>query len=323
MSATEQTSINLCGTLEGHSDWVTCIACPQVPNSNMVVSASRDRSVLIWELKKTMENYGVPKKRLQGHSHFIQDMALSSDGQYAITASWDKTLRLWDLNRGVSTTTFIGHNKDVMSVSLSPDNRQIVSGSRDKSIKVWNIKGECKLTMTEHGHSEWVSCTRFSPNPTNSLMVSVGWDKQVKVWDMTKGKLAVNHQGHGGYINTTMVSPDGSLCATGGKDGKIMLWDLNDKQFLYSLEASDEIHALVFSPSRYWLTAATTSGIKIWDLETKALVDELCPEFPNASKKSTPMPVSLAWSADGNTLFSGYTDGIIRVWQVSTQIPSA
>lgn len=205
-----------------------------------------------------------------------------------------------------------------MSVSLSPDNRQIVSASRDKTIKVWNIKGECKFTMTDNGHTEWVSCVRFSPNPLNNQMVSCGWDKTVKVWDMNKLKLSVNHLGHGGFVNTVMVSPDGSLCASGGKDGKVMLWDLNDRQFLYSLDAGDEIHALVFSPTRYWLTAATATCIKIWDLESKRIVDELRPEFPQRSKTAAPACVSLAWSADGATLFSGYTDNMIRVWQVNS-----
>lgn len=66
-------------------------------------------------------------------------------------------------------------------VSFSADNRQIVSASRDRSIKLWNTLGECKFNITEDGHSEWVSCVRFSPNPANPVIVSAGWDKVVKV----------------------------------------------------------------------------------------------------------------------------------------------
>ncbi len=96
-----------------------------------------------------------------------------------------------------------------------------------------------------------------------------------------------------------------------------MLWDLNDGKHLYSLEAGSVINALCFSPNRYWLCAATETGIKIWDLESKSLVDELQPEFIGVGKNSAPPQcVSLAWSADGNTLFSGYTDSLIRVWAV-------
>ena len=251
------------------------------------------------------------------HNHFIQDLAVSSDGQFCLSASWDKTLRLWDLNTGLTTRRFVGHTADVLSVSFSADNRQIVSASRDKTIKLWNTLGECKYTISEDGHSEWVSCVRFSPNTANPVIVSSGWDKVVKVWNLTNCKLRTNHIGHSGYVNTVTVSPDGSLCASGGKDGVTMLWDLNERKHLYSLDAGDIIHSLVFSPNRYWLCAATESGIKIWDLESKSVVDELRPEVPVAKNAQAPACVSLAWSVDGQFLYSGYTDNTIRVWQVT------
>jgi hypothetical protein len=87
-----------------------------------------------------------------------------------------------------------------------------------------------------------------------------------------------------------------------------MLWDLNEGRHLSNLEAGDTIHALCFSPIRYWLCAATASTIKIWDLESRFCVDELKPEFAPTGKKAVPIQcISLAWSADGATLFAGCT----------------
>lgn len=106
---------------------------------------------------------------------------ISSDGAYALSSSWDKSLRLWELSSGATTRTFVGHTNDVLSVSFSADNRQIVSGSRDRTIKLWNTLGDCKYSITDKGHTEWVSCVRFSPNPQNPVIVSSGWDKLVKV----------------------------------------------------------------------------------------------------------------------------------------------
>jgi guanine nucleotide-binding protein subunit beta-2-like 1 protein len=288
----------------------------EVPD--MLLSASRDKSLIVWTLTRDGDKLGVAKRRLKGHSHYVQDVAISSDGQFALSGSWDGTLRLWDLNTGTTTRNFYGHTKDVLSVAFSADNRQIVSGSRDKSINLWNTLGQCKFTITEDGHKEWVSCVRFSPNLATPLIVSAGWDKMVKVWNLTHCKLRTNLIGHTGYVNTVTVSPDGSLCASGGKDGTAMLWDLNEGRHLSSLDAGDIIHALVFSPIRYWLCAATASAIKIWDLESKVCVDELKPEIKQ-SKKAVPIQcISLAWSADGTTLFAGYTDNIIRVWGVQS-----
>jgi len=309
-------SLSLRAVLQGHNGWVTAIATANDQHGEKLVSSSRDKSLIVWSLNRDEPSYGLPKKRLTGHNSFVQDVAVSSDGQFALSASWDKTLRLWDLNSGTTTRRFIGHTHEVLSVSFSADNRQIVSASRDKTIKLWNTLGECKYTIAEDGHSEWVSCVRFSPNTNNPVIVSCGWDKYVKVWNLSNCKLRTNHIGHNGYLNTVTVSPDGSLCASGGKDGITMLWDLNERKHLYSLDAGDIIHSLVFSPNRYWLCAAAGPAIKIWDLESKSLVDELRPEVLVQKKGEDPSCISLAWSADGNTLFAGYTDNDIRVWQV-------
>jgi len=313
-------SLNLAlrGVLKGHSGWVTCIATSS-ENPDMLLSGSRDKTIIIWNLTREGEgNYGVPRRSLEGHAHFVQDVVISSDGQFGLSGSWDGTLRLWDLNTGATTRRFVGHTKDVLSVAFSADNRQIVSGSRDKTIKLWNTLGECKYTIEDQGHTEWVSCVRFSPQ--NPVIISGGHDKMVKVWNLTNCKLRTNLHGHTGYISTVTVSPDGSLCASGGRDGTTRLWDLNEGKWLYSLEAGEAINALCFSPTRYWLVAATQKGISIWDLENKSLVAQLnsatVPEFQNKSKDE-PAPLSLAWSADGNTLFAGYTDNTIRVFEVT------
>merc|ERR1712213_201870 len=139
--------------------------------------------------------------------------------------------------------------------------RQIVSAARDKTIKLWNTLAQCKYTIQEDGHQDWVSCVRFSPNNQNPIIVSAGWDKHVKVWNLTNCKLKTNHIGHTGYLNTVTMSPDGSLCASGGKDAKAMLWDLNDGKHLYTLDNNEIINALCFSPNRYWLCAATGSAL--------------------------------------------------------------
>ena len=312
------------GELKGHEGWVTSIATPLEPSSNQILSASRDKTVILWTLtgdgvEDENGQCGRAKRALRGHNHFVQDVVISSDGQFALSGSWDGTLRLWDLVTGNTTRRFIGHTKDVLSVAFSVDNRQIVSGSRDKTIKLWNTLGECKYTINQEqdGHSEWVSCVRFSPMPNSPIIVSGGWDKMVKVWNLTNCKLRTNLIGHTGYVNTVTVSPDGSLCASGGKDGVAMLWDLQEGKRLYSLDAGDIIYSLCFSPNRYWLCAATQQCVKIWDLESKSVVDELKPDFPPLGKNSIePYCTCLAWSSDGSTLFTGYTDNKIRVWSV-------
>jgi len=166
-------TLSLAGELKGHGGWVTALATT-TEEPDLVLSASRDNSIIVWNLVREEGKYGVARRRLTGHSHYVQDVAISSDGQFALSGSWDGTLRLWDLNTGNTTRRFVGHTKDVLSVAFSADNRQIVSGSRDKTINLWNTLGQLKFTIVEDGHKEWVSCVRFSPNLTTPLIVSAG-----------------------------------------------------------------------------------------------------------------------------------------------------
>ena len=193
----------------------------------------------------------------------------------------------------------------------------ICSGSRDATIRLWNTLGENKYTISgeAEGHTDWVSCVRFSPSQAIPLIVSAGWDRLVKVWNLTNCKLRNDLFGHTGYLNTVCVSPDGSLAASGGKDNTAILWDLNEGKRLYSLDAGEIINGLCFSPNRYWLCAATDDSIKIWDLESKAVVVTL---RLDVDPKNTPACTCLTWSADGSTLFAGYTDNVIRVFAVTT-----
>jgi len=273
----------------------------------------------VWHLTHEDGTYGEPRRALSGHAHFVQDVVISSDGQFALSGSWDNTLRLWDLQAGTTARRFVGHKKEVMSVAFSADNRQIVSASRDGTIRLWNTLGECKFTIDDNSHTLWPSSVKFSPNTQKPVVVSGGWDKLVKVWDLSNCKLLHDLQGHNGYVNAVTISPDGSLCASGGRDQTAILWDLNDHKQLYSLDAGSVINALCFSPIRYWLCAATENAIKIWDLENKsevAKLDSSTPGFFGAEKRCQTEPISLAWSADGTTLFAGYTDNSIRVWVV-------
>lgn len=311
--------LQLRGQLKGHDGWVTSLATTG-EKRDMLVSGSRDKTVMVWNLTRTATEYGKPQRSLHGHSHFVEDVVISNDGHFGLSASWDGTMRLWDLVSGTTTRRFVSHTKDVLSVAFSADNRQIVSGSRDRTVKLWNTLGECKYTFEEGGHSEWVSCVKFSPNTQSPIVVSGGWDRLVKVWSLTNFKIKTNLVGHTGYVNAVTVSPDGSLCASGGKDGTAMLWDLNEGKHLYSLDAGSMINSLVFSPNRYWLCAATQSSIKIWDLESKNVVADLTKNHPDfAAKSKDPNCLSLAWSADGVTLFAGYSDNMIRVWEVPPQ----
>jgi guanine nucleotide-binding protein subunit beta-2-like 1 protein len=243
-------TLHLRGILKGHRGWVTSIATTDQRN-DMILTGSRDKTVMQWAITRGegeggQSEYGYAQRALRGHAHYVEDVVISKDGHFALSASWDATIRLWDLDKGKTNRRFVGHTKDITSVAFSADNRQIVSGSRDKSIRLWNTLGECKITIDD-AHADWVSSVQFSPNIQSPTIISAGWDKLVKVWTLTdEFKLKKDLKGHTGYVNAVTVSPDGSLCASGGKDGTAMLWDLNEGRHLYSLTQKILSIAFVF-----------------------------------------------------------------------------
>jgi len=126
---------------------------------------------------------------------------LSSDSVYAISSSWDKTLRLWDLRYAKCLRQMPGHNSEVMTVAFSPDNRQILSGGCDNDIKLWNTLGDCKFTTDKENHTDWVSCIRFSPSSKNPYFASVGWDGRLKVWNLSTFGIKCSFKAHEGNVN--------------------------------------------------------------------------------------------------------------------------
>jgi guanine nucleotide-binding protein subunit beta-2-like 1 protein len=327
------------GILEGHSNWVTSIVAGYSQRENedspVLISASRDKSLIIWKLFEEQSDdgfYGQPYRQLTGHNHFVTDLALSNENQFVISSSWDKTLRLWDLRQGKTSRMFTGHTREVLSVAFSPDNRQIISTGADREIKLWNTLADCKFTSEKFNHTDWVSCVRYSPvhksstkhQPFDPYFATVGWDGRLKIWS-TNIQVRYTFKAHEGMISSVSISPNGKYLATGGKDKKVYVWDIVDlNNRSREFEAGAQINQIAFNPKLQWVAVGTEKDIKVWDLmnvSNKPIsvleVDQSKKEKEGKGKRKPPMCTSLTWNALGKKLFAGYSDGAIRVWHVN------
>jgi hypothetical protein len=116
---------------------------------------------------------------LQGHDDSVWSAAFTPDGSRIVTASHDKTARVWDAKGGQALLTFEGHDELVLSAAFSPDGARIVTASEDKTARVWDAKsGQALLTFQGHGYG--VISAAFSPDGTR--IVTASGDK-ARVWD--------------------------------------------------------------------------------------------------------------------------------------------
>lgn len=224
--------------------------------------------------------------------------------------------------KGITTKRFVSHTKDVLTVAFSPDNRQIASGGRDNFIKIWNTVGDCKYTVEQNGHSDWVSTVRFSPDTKTPLIVTGGWDKTIKVWDSQTMQLRNTFVGHSAQINTISMAPKGQLMASGGHDGKILIWQIADGEFVKSIKIGSPINDLAFSPQRFWIAIGTDEKTIVYDLTTNERILEYEPKrFDEAALKGKQpkafATTAVAWSKNGNLLYAGYADHNIRVFELT------
>ncbi|MBD2205990.1 NB-ARC domain-containing protein, partial [Calothrix sp. FACHB-168] len=119
-------------------------------------------------------------RTLEGHSYSVNAIALSADGKYAISASDDNTLKVWDWQTGQQLRTLEGHSDCVNAIALSADGKYAISASSDNTLKVWDWQTGQQLRTLE-GHSHSVIAIALSAD--GKYAISASSDNTLKVWD--------------------------------------------------------------------------------------------------------------------------------------------
>ncbi|MBG1240061.1 WD40 repeat domain-containing protein, partial [Nostoc sp. NZL] len=213
------------------------------------------------------ENRAIEVNTLEGHSDRVNSVVYSPNGQQLASASYDKTIKIWDVSSGKLLKTLTGHNDTVRSVAYNPNGKQLASASFDKTIKIWDLSsGQLLKTLT--GHSDTVRNIAYSPK--GQQLASASDDKTIKIWDLSSGKLLKTLTGHSSAVISVAFSPNGQYLASASSDKTIKIWDLSSDKPLKSLTGhSSGVNSVAFSPNGKQLASASfDKTIKIWDLSS-------------------------------------------------------
>ena len=165
---------------------------------------------------------------LEGHTDWVKSAAYSPDGREIVSASDDRTIRIWDSVTGECKRVLEGHTVFVNSAAYSPDGREIVSASWDRTIRIWDaVTGECKRVL--EGHTSNVNSVAYSPDGRE--IVSASCDKTIKVWNANDSREVYSYSLPSTCTDASF-SLDGRTIAVACEDGNIYLIDFPPLQEL-------------------------------------------------------------------------------------------
>ena len=248
-------------------------------------------------------------RTLQGHTDSINAVTVMADGSRVISASSDKTLKVWDLETGQELQTLKGHTNLVRAVVVMPDGSRAISASHDKTLKVWDMETGEKL-QTLQGHTDSVYAVAVMHDGRRAI--SASHDKTLKVWDMKTEEELQTLKGHTDSVYAVAVTPDGSRAISASHDKTLKVWDMKSGEELQTLKGhTNSVYAVAVTPDGCCvISASADKTLKVWDMETGEELQTL--KGHNGSVRAIDV------TPDGCNVISASEDETVKVWDMET-----
>lgn len=287
----------------------TIISLAFSPTGRTVAVGQVDRTITLLSAQT-----GEQLARLRGHEEAVSGLWISGEGRRLLSASWDRTIREWDIAADAPpdfVTALEGHEGQVLDVAFSPDGELVASASSDGTVRLWDPELAEPLGVLGR-HRGAVYAVRFSPD--GSLIATGDGSGAVRLWSAATGATAGGHAAHPGSVWALVFSPDGRRLASAGEQGAIRVWEVRSETAPRSFEGHGaRVNAIDFSPDGRLLASGSRDGtVALWDVGSGERPRELGPHRADT--------FAVLFSPDGRHLYTGSRDQTVAVWSVETGV---
>jgi WD40 repeat protein len=228
-------------------------------------SPAQSGTVLIYDAVSP----GKPLRKIGDHTDVVYGVAWTTDVKRMATASFDKTVKVWDTATGAVKLMVKDHTDAVLAVAFSPDGNVLVSGGRDNSVKMFDSSsGKSLRTLT--GHNEDVHAIAVSAD--GRFVISAGVERQLRWWDTATGR-SRNAGTHNSQVYEIRRSADGKQIVSVSEDQTVRLWDGANGSQQKSFNAGEPLLSAALSADGKRIAAGSASGmLRLWDVASGRLL---------------------------------------------------
>lgn len=235
---------------------------------------------------------------------------MTADDQRVVSASSDKTLRIWDLESGEAIAVLEGHAASVDGCAVTTDGKYVVSASVDDTLKVWDVEG-ARAPSTLDGHVGSVNACAMTANSRRA--VSASSDRVLKVWDLESGHVLTTLQGHSDAVQACAITADGQRVVSASHDRTLKVWDIETGRALATLRRhADSVRACAVTPDGWRVVSASDDRtLKVWDIKSGRTLAIL--------EGHAKWVLACTVTADGERIVSASADGTLKVWDFESE----